>query len=139
MGWIRNRVAAVFSAAVAAAAMSFVVALAGPAGATDFGPVDPTIADGDTDSLRDILENQVGGGDVVILQAGATYVLDSNDGDIDIDAAVTIQGNGATIRQTVADSRVLDTEDALTLQNVTITGGREDSDGGGVRVDDPAG
>jgi hypothetical protein len=139
MGWIRNRVAAVFSAAVAAAAMSFVVAPAGPAGATDFGPVDPTIADGDTDSLRDILENQVGGGDVVILQAGATYVLDSNDGDIDIDAAVTIQGNGATIRQTVADSRVLDTEDALTLQNVTITGGREDSDGGGVRVDDPAG
>jgi hypothetical protein len=135
MGWIQNRVVAVFSAAVAAASMSFVVD-AGPAGATDFGPVDPTIADGDTDSLRDILENQVGDGDVVILQAGATYVLDSNDGDIDIDAAVTIQGNGATIRQTVANSRVLDTEDNLTLIDVTITGGREDSDGGGVRVDD---
>jgi len=115
-----------------------IMAAAGPAGAADFGPVDPTIPDGNTDSLRDILEDQVNDGDVVILQPGATYTLDSGDGDIDVDAAVTIQGNGATIRQTVANSRVLDTEDDLTLLDVTITGGREDSSGGGVRVDDSA-
>jgi hypothetical protein len=136
MGWtLRKRIVAVVGAAAAAGAMSLVAA-AGPAGATDFGPVDPTIPDGNTNSLRDILQNQVGAGDLVILQAGATYTLASSGGDIDIKAGlVTIQGNGATIRQTVPDNRVLDTDFELTLQNVTITGGREDSDGGGVRED----
>jgi hypothetical protein len=138
MGWtLRKRVCAVLAAAAVAGAIG-VVAMAGPAGAAEFGPVDPTIADGDTDSLRDILETQVNDGDVVILQAGATYVLDqaNGGGDIDIRAAVTIQGNGSTIEQTVDEQRVLDTDDDLTLQNVTITGGREDSDGGGVRADE---
>jgi hypothetical protein len=71
MGWTRRkRVVAVLSSAAGAGAMG-IMAAAGPAGAADFGPVDPTIPDGNTDSLRDILEDQVNDGDVVILQTGA--------------------------------------------------------------------
>lgn len=96
--------------------------------------VDPSIADGSPNSLRDVLESQITGGETVVLQAGATYVLDDCDlGDIDIGATVTIQGNGATIRQTCED-RVIDTDYDLTLIGVTITGGRTTDDGGGIQA-----
>jgi predicted outer membrane repeat protein len=47
---------------------------------------------------------------------------------------VTIQGNGATIEQT-CDARVLNTQFAITLENVTITGGNVDGPGGGLLSD----
>ncbi|MGZ4632624.1 MAG: hypothetical protein ACXV2G_08175, partial [Actinomycetes bacterium] len=77
------------------------VITAGPAGAASFGPVDHTIPDGNTGSLREILENQISDGDTVVLEAGATYLLDNCEGgEISVDGVVTIQGNGATIEQT---------------------------------------
>jgi hypothetical protein len=62
-------------------------------------------------------------------------------GDVDRDgpnAAVTFDGRGHTITQTCASERVLEVNDSspLTLPNVTITGGRESSDGGGLEADD---
>ena len=141
---------------VSGAAFAAVVASSAPASAaTTIGPVDPSIPDGNANSLRDVLENQIGSGDTVVLQAGATYTLDlcaepipipksaggphAADGttgydDIEIAAAVTIEGNGATIDQTCKD-RVLYTEDDITLQDVTVTGGNSSSYGGGLDVD----
>ena len=106
------------------------------AGAITCGPVDPTIPDGDLGSLRVLLENSDATGcTTVTLEPGATYELDHDDGDIDIYADMVIEGNGATIRQTRQGSRVLDTEFSLTLRQVTITGGREVDDAGGLRSD----
>ncbi|MFN8027361.1 MAG: choice-of-anchor Q domain-containing protein [Acidimicrobiia bacterium] len=121
-------------------------ATSSPAGAaTTIGPVDPSIPDGGSNSLRDVLENQISSGDTVVLQAGATYTLDfcelpppaafTGVGDISVAAAVTIEGNGATIDQTCQD-RVLQTQDAITLRDVTITGGNSNFFGGGLEVDD---
>ena len=59
-------------------------------------------------------------------------MLDDGGLDIDVYADMVIEGNGATIRQELA-GRVLETDFSLTLHNVTITGGREDDDAGGVR------
>ncbi len=68
----------------------------------------------------------------MVLEAGATYTLDNCEaGDIAIDGAVTIVGNGATVEQT-CDDRVFATEHDLTLQNLTVTGGNTGGDGGGV-------
>jgi len=75
---IWRRVIGVPAAAVLLAgggALALAVATATPASATTFGPVDPTIPDGNPNSLRDILENQVNNGDTVTLQSGATYQL----------------------------------------------------------------
>jgi hypothetical protein len=138
MGWtLRKRVVAVLGAAAVAGAMGL-VATAGPAaGQTTFTPSSST-PDGDLGSLRRVLEDDISDGDIVVLDGG-TYTLfvpGLNGGDIDISAAVTIQGNGSTIQQTVPSERVLDTEDDLTLQNVTITGGHLGTDdGGAVQVD----
>ena len=88
-------------------------------------------------------------GDVVVLTAGATYqlticeepidlpaALDGTPGwgDVEISGAVTIVGNGATIEQT-CDDRVLYTQDEITLQSVTVTGGIIDGPGGGLFQD----
>jgi hypothetical protein len=94
-----------------------------------------TADDGSATSLRGVLEN-VTDGDDVVLTAGATYqlticeepapveprALEGTPGDVEIDGAVTIVGNGATIEQT-CDDRVLFTEHEVTLQDVTVTGG----------------
>lgn len=128
-------------AGIAALTLSFggaigaLVLTAGPAAAASFGPVDHTIPDGNTGSLREILENQISDGDTVVLEAGATYVLDDcEDGQISVDGVVTIEGNGATIQQTCSD-RVLYTQDDITLNNVTITGGNVEGPGGGLFED----
>ena len=80
--------------ALVSAPLCALVVSAGPAAATTFGPVDPTIPDGNANSLRDILVNQVVSGDTVLLQPGATYTLTSCGGgpagDIQVKAAVTI-------------------------------------------------
>src|SRR5262245_21577012 len=133
----RRRSAFVLSAVlIGACALTGVLVIgSGVAGADTLGPVDATLGDGDTDSLRDVLETQAAAGDVVVLQTGATYVLDDcGAGDIDVVSGVTIQGNGATIRQTCLGARVLDAGD-LTVQNTTVTGGRVDGEGGGIRSD----
>ena len=122
-----SSVALVFGATAA----TFVVTSAAPAGAVTLGPVDSTIPDGNANSLRDVLENQVADGNTVVLEAGATYTLDDcESGDVNVDAAVTIQGNGATIEQT-CNERVLETGDDITLENVTVTGGDDPGDQGG--------
>lgn len=131
----RQLLAVVATAALAGAGL--VVLGAMPAAAVACGPVDPGAADGTAGSLRNLLENtNTNGCDSVALQAGATYVLDDPAGDIDIWANMVIEGNGATIRQTVSGERVLQTASDLTLRNVTITGGREGNgdDGGGLET-----
>jgi hypothetical protein len=123
-------------AAVIASA-SFLVIGGGAAGAIECA-ADPAIADGDPGSLRNLLENDDASGCTsVVLTAGATYVLDDVQGDVDIYAAMVIEGNGATIQQTVSGQRVLDTTFELTIRNVTVTGGRltGGSDGGGLETD----
>jgi predicted outer membrane repeat protein len=135
---------AALSLSLGGAVGAFVVA-AGPA-AADTIDVTNTADDGSGTSLRGVLENATDG-DVIVLTAGATYQLTICDppapaaaegspgwGDIEIDGAVTIQGNGATIEQTCPD-RVLYTQSAITLENVTVTGGDVDGSGGGLLQD----
>lgn len=132
---MRRRMLAMAGAVALAAGTGLVVLGGAPAGAA----VSPTTTadDGSAGSLREILEN-LGGLETVVLQAGATYLL-TNDaaGEIDINDAAIIEGNGATIQQTDNDDNVLETGDTLTLRNVTITGGRANfGDGGGVETND---
>ncbi len=118
--------------------LAVVAATATPAGAATFGPVDPSIPDGNTNSLRDVLENKAANGDTVVLQAGATYQLTHcTDADIDINASVTINGNGATIKGTCTTNEggVLDTGHPLTINSVTLTGGHALGDNGGAITD----
>jgi hypothetical protein len=117
-------------------ALGALVVVASPASA-DTIPVTNTNDDGTTNSLRYVLEHATDG-DVVVLTADATYSLNCvQGGDINIAAAVTIDGNGATIEQTCAD-RVLSTQSALTLNAVTITGGDVDGAGVGLWEDNTA-
>ncbi len=126
-------------------AVGALVAFAGPASA-DTITVTNTADDGTSTSLRGVLET-ASDGDVVVLTAGATYDLTICDppvpnaaegspgwGDVEISGAVTIEGNGATIAQTCPD-RVLYTQSAITLNNVTVTGGNVDGSGGGLLQD----
>jgi hypothetical protein len=113
------------------------VALAPAAVADSIGPVDASIPDGDAGALRDVLGNQVGDGDTVVVQAGATYQLTCNGGgDLETSAFVIVQGNGATIEQT-CDELVWDASGDLTLDSLTITGGFDDDDrpAGGIHFD----
>ena len=117
-------------------ALGALVVVASPASA-DTIPVTNTADDGATDSLRYVLEH-ASDGDVIVLTAAATYSLtDCTAGDIGIAASVTIEGHGATIEQTCPD-RVLYTKSALTLHDVTITGGDVDGTGGGLFEDNNA-
>jgi hypothetical protein len=120
-------------ALAAAAAVGLVSA--GPLGAADIGPIDPTIADGDPGSLRDAVDN-ADAGDVIILQAGATYELTSCDNSpLQVGAELTIQGNGATIEQTCpGDGVILLRSSPLVLEQVTLTGGDTDEGGGVLMV-----
>ena len=132
------------------AALACVAALltfgAAPASSDTF-PV-TTTTDGGPGSLRAAVDlaNANPGPDTIELGVGLTYelTLDGDDdsnvgGDLDsTEGALTIIGNGSTIRQT-RPYRVLDHEptDPLVLQDVTITGGDEDDNGGGVASDGP--
>ena len=129
-----RRMGSVLGALVLAAASGLIVAGGGPAAAAACASPTTLLDDGTPTSLRGILESLPGACDSVELAAGATYDLtDDADGEIDVDGPVTIVGNGATIRQTDGDDNVMETNDNLTLRNVTITGGRAAfGDGGGV-------
>ena len=71
---VREYIAAVSAATLLAAGAAVVAMPVARAGIPVV--VDPSIPDGDPDSLRDVLENQIVGGETVVLEAGATYVLD---------------------------------------------------------------
>jgi hypothetical protein len=112
-------------------------------------------------SLREAfqLANADAGDSTIILQPGATYALsrcgspdaqeDLNvDGDLDGprggDGDITVQGQGATIRQTCPQERVLHHHDdhLLVLDQVVLTGGDVEAallGGGGVQVELDAG
>ena len=135
--------------AVLALAAAGLGGIGAPAGAADFGPVDASIPDGDPGSLRDVIENDATnvGGDIVVLQTGATYPLTCGaGGELAHDPATPLQivGNGATITMDpTCDARVLvhegDTDGLLHVDGVTITGGNITSggDGGGVQSEGP--
>lgn len=137
-----NKPLLTFLAIPALAAGSALVALPASAGA-------PVIADGDAGSIRSLVDdaNLNPGPDTVVLQAGAVYELtvcasddDNTAGDLDsFEGALTIEGNGATIRQTCDGERVLhhSVEDELELHDVTITDGNTDEDGGGILTNGP--
>jgi hypothetical protein len=97
-----------------------------------------TTADGGTGSLRAALDvaNASGDADVIVLGAGAEYVLSNCAAGelISSNGALTIVGNGATIRQSCADQRVLrnTSSDLLTVDNTTLTGGDGPTDGGAI-------
>ncbi len=107
-----------------------------------------TTADGVPGSLRAAFgtANANGEDDEIVLQAGAEYQLtlcggvgeeDANaDGDLDHTAAqaLTITGNGATIRNTCPDERVIEQlgTGPFAAENVTITGGDGLDFGGGI-------
>lgn len=122
--------------------------LAGPAAALNVVTV-TTTTDGGPGSLRAAFDTANTDGDdtEIVLAAGETYVLDicADDdtnvgGDLDHTStdALTITGNGATIEQTCTGRRVIDNDasGAISLSDVTITGGTEDDDGGGLSSED---
>jgi predicted outer membrane repeat protein len=113
---------------------------------------DDTFADDGLRSLREAvsLSNSNGTVDAIRLQVGETYELDicagvgdededlNTNGDLDLldGLELTIEGQGATIVQTCDGERVFDKlgTGQLVLQDVTITGGSPDGNGGGVLV-----
>jgi hypothetical protein len=121
-----------------------VVSATSAGAATTFGPVDPSIPDGNTNSLRDIVETKTADGDTVVLQAGATYLMNRtsspgvcDDVELDIEHSITIQGNGATIKQScpvATSASVIEMDAPLTLNNTVVTGGntRPGHNGGGI-------
>lgn len=100
-----------------------------------------TTVDGGPGSLRDALAlaSASGEADEIVLQPGATYVLDDCvEGELSHTATdeLTIIGNGARIEQTCADERVLRSLGPLTVEEVTITGGVATGGlGGGISAD----
>lgn len=133
----RLGLAAVLSLVAAAASL----AVAQPAYAADITvtiTTDTVAADADTSLREAITAANAAGSDTIELVAGETYQLDlcagvadedaNASGDLDYtdDEPLTINGNGATIEQTCAGQRVLhqtDTSAAVTVNNVTLTGG----------------
>src|SRR5438105_405278 len=76
-------------------------------------------------------------GDTIVLQPDVEYVLDYCEGGAlhHYHTPLTIEGNGATIRQTCPGHRVLEQGNArMVLTNVTITGGSTEEAGAGVRT-----
>ncbi|MCB1262613.1 MAG: pentapeptide repeat-containing protein, partial [Acidimicrobiales bacterium] len=74
-------------------------------------------------------------GTVTLARAGVDNT--NADGDLDVTDELTIEGNGATVAQTVGD-RVLHLHAATVLRDLTVTGGAVSGDGGGVFVAAPA-
>jgi hypothetical protein len=134
-----------------ALALAVLLIQATPSAAGTFN-ANAAVSDGALGSLRAALDaaNANAEADEIVLEAGQIYELtlcgaageenDNLDGDLDDTAAesLTIRGNGATIRNTCPDERVLDggvgdVAGPLVLDRVTISGGLSDGGGGGVR------
>ena len=115
------------------------VVLGGTAGAAEFTVASTADGGVGSGSLRDVIENDATtDGDVVILTAGATYVLSSGQcSDLDLAADITIQSSSttqnATIQQDCDGEEVIDGDgSSLVVQNVDITGGNDEGDGGAI-------
>ena len=149
----RARVGASIVGVVALAAGVVTVA-AQPASAsvptcgTVASPLDPTITDTPSSpapfSLRAAVDGTFGDCTTVVLQAGATYVLGSGRGcgELNIDNSMTIESSStsqnATIQQTCTsnvDSRVahVSSGNTATLDNLNLTGGQQNNNGGALR------
>jgi hypothetical protein len=133
----RRRLVAAGAGLLAAAGAVGVVGPA-PAGAAVF---DVTVTtDGGAGSLRDAFAQASVAGEAseIVLQAGATYVLDDCvEGDLDYTGSdpLTITGNGATIQQT-CDERVIETDGDIIVTDTRVTGGNQAGGlGGGIEAD----
>ncbi len=127
MSSIRARTLA--SVVVGALVAAGLFSIASPANAATFTPSPDPAVDGAAGSLRAaIVAATNAGGDTVDLSPGGTYTLTCAGGGTLSHGStpLTINGNGATIVQTCADSRVLATQGSLTLDSATITGGNGD-------------
>jgi hypothetical protein len=138
---------------VVALAAGFVTIAAPPASAaptcgTTASPLDSTITDTPSSpaagSLRAAVDGTDGDCSTVVLQAGATYVLGSGSGcvELSIDNSMTIESSStsqnATIQQTCTsnfDSRVAHVSggNTATLDNLNLTGGQQTNNGGALR------
>lgn len=100
-----------------------------------------TTADGGPGSLRDAFAQASVAVEPteIVLAPGATYVLDDcAEGDLDHTGSqpLAITGGGATIRQTCAGERVVESGGDLRVVDTTITGGRLVGGlGGGIEAD----
>ena len=130
-GGVRVRRWGAVLAVVGVVGAAFVVGT-GSAGAASVSPT--TTADGGagSGSLRDVLQNGVSAGDTVVLQAGATYVLDAAGpcGQIDIATAVTIEGNDATVTQSCPNTRIFNVTADLTVRHLTLSGANSGGNSG---------
>ncbi len=129
-----SRLACLFAAGALVVGFSLVVGDR-PAGAATIEVT--TTADGVPGSLREALAtaNATPGADTIVLGAGAVYELtDCASGQLmSTGGALTIEGRGATIRQTCPARIVQNSSDALlTLSDVTLTGGDAPTHGGAV-------
>ncbi|MGH2685553.1 MAG: choice-of-anchor Q domain-containing protein, partial [Actinomycetota bacterium] len=108
-----------------------------------------TTADGGPGSLRAAFDTANANAelDEIVLAPGATYELtqcgdaaeeDANaDGDLDHTStdALTIRGNGSTVRNTCPNERIFELElgsGTFTIENATLTDGDTDGDGGAI-------
>lgn len=122
---------------VAGALVLGVVAVGGaPAAAASIAVT--TTADSGSGSLRAAVAeaNASDGPDVIVLAAGAEYTL-TNCGAgqlVSTGGPLTIEGHGATIRQTCPSARVIENggDGLLALHDVTLTGGDAPTHGGAV-------
>ncbi|QYG94534.1 hypothetical protein HC251_20275 [Iamia sp. SCSIO 61187] len=140
MGARARRWGAVVAAGAVAAATA--VGTSAPAGAAVITVT--TTVDGGAGSLRDAFAQASAAVEPteIVLQDGATYELtDCAEGDLAHTGTqpLTITGNGATISQTCAGERVIDTDGDLTVVEATITGGSLAAGiGGGIAADTAA-
>ena len=114
-----SRFAASVATAVAVVGASVLVLAAGPAGAVEVsdeaGLRNAFANDAQVDLLNDITLTDCEEGD-----------LERNDG-----SPVVVDGHGFTITQTCPDN-IMESNDPVTIQNLTLTGGRERDDGGAI-------
>jgi hypothetical protein len=126
-------------AVVALLAVGFAGFRAEPVAAAVF-PVSTTV-DGGAGSLRDAVAQASASAEPneIVLEAGATYDLDDcTAGHLHYTGTdeLTITGNGATIRQTCANERVLESDAPLIVTDATILGGDLPGGlGGGIEAD----
>lgn len=125
------------SAAAAALLVVGTLASASPADALE--TTITTTTDGGAGSLRAAVDaaNAGGDADVIVLQTGLEYVLACPGGELTVSGPLSIVGNGATIRQSCPDERVLRNtgQGLLSITGVTLTGGDAPTDGGAILSD----
>jgi hypothetical protein len=139
----RTALAAIAATVLAGAGSIFVTQVPASAGAEcgsapTWTPLAST-PDGASCSLRDVLDNLAGNGDMVVLEPGATYPVDFDEcSSIDIHSSVTIMGNGATVLIDCldTDSRAFDVEAPdVVIDNLIVTTSPGMGGGGAINVE----